>query len=34
MGMEKLFGGTKIVFPCNLHDIGYTKSLIILLLRI
>ena len=30
----KTFGSTKIVFPCNFHDIGYIKFFIILLLRI
>ena len=30
----RAFEGTKIVFPCNFHDIGYDKFLITLLLRI
>jgi len=30
----RTFGGTKIVFPCDFHDIGYVKFLIILLLCI
>ena len=32
--LTNTFESTKIVFSCNFHDIGYTKFLITLLLRI